>query len=126
MIPRTFPSILEALQTKMVVYVLPSIEGKTTWIDYIPIKGVLSEPPELANTYANDGFIVVKKLNSDAGLQEWLDYIPVFEDASFDKPWSTDEGGFIPTNRDELRANLETEDGFNLLQENGFYILLEN
>lgn len=126
MIPRTFPSVIEALQTKMVVFVLPSIVGKVAWIDYIPIKGVLSEPAALANTYANDGFILVKKLTSSSGLQDWLDYIPVYEDASYNKPWSTDAGGYIPTNRDELRENLETEDGFNLLQENGFYILLEN
>lgn len=126
MIPHTFPSVLEALQTKMVVYVLPSISGKTAWIDYIPIKGVLTEDNALANTYANNGFIVVKKLTSATGLQEWLNYIPVYEDAAYNKPWSTDAGGYIPTNRDELRNNLETEAGFNLLQENGFFILLEN
>jgi hypothetical protein len=125
MIPHTFPSVLEALQTKMVVYVLPSIAGKTAWIDYIPIKGVLTENNALANTYANDGFIVVKKLTSATGLQEWLNYIPVYEDAAYNKPWSTDAGGYIPTNRDELRENLENEDGFNLLLEDGFYLLQE-
>ena len=95
MIPRTFPSIIEAFQTKMVVYVLPSISGLKAWIDYIPVKGVVTEDPVLANTYANAGYQVVKSQESLTG-QAWLDYIPVFEDASFNKPWSTDAGGYIP------------------------------
>lgn len=96
MIPRTFPSIIEALQTKMVVYVLPSITGLTAWIDYIPVKGVTTESNALANTYATDGYQVVKTIDSLTGKQAWLDYIPVFESASYNKPWSTDAGGYIP------------------------------
>jgi hypothetical protein len=96
MIPRTFPSIIEAFQTKMVVYVLPSVSGLKAWIDYIPVKGVVTEDPVLANTYANNGYQVVKSLESISGLQAWIGYIPVFEDASFNKPWSTDAGGYIP------------------------------
>jgi hypothetical protein len=95
MIPRTFPSIIEAFQTKMVVYVLPSVSGLTAWIDYIPVKGVVTEDPVLANTYANAGYQVVKSQESLTG-QAWLDYIPVYEDAAYDKPWSTDAGGYIP------------------------------
>jgi hypothetical protein len=95
MIPRTFPSIIEAFQTKMVVYVLPSVSGLTAWIDYIPVKGVVTEDPVLANTYANAGYQVVKSQESLTG-QAWLDYIPVYEDASYNKPWSTDAGGYIP------------------------------
>jgi hypothetical protein len=95
MIPRTFPSIIEAFQTKMVVYVLPSISGLKAWIDYIPVKGVVTEDPVLANTYANAGYQVVKSQESLTG-QAWLDYIPVYEDASYNKPWSTDAGGYIP------------------------------
>ena len=96
MIPRTFPSIIEAFQTKMVVYVLPSITGLRAWIDYIPVKGVVTESATLANTYANGGYQVVKSLDSLTGLQAWIGYIPVYEDASYNKPWSTDAGGYIP------------------------------
>lgn len=96
MIPRTFPSILEAFQTKMVVYALPSVTGLTAWIDYIPVKGVTTESSVLANTYANGGYQVVKTLNATTGLQAWKDYIPVYESASYNKPWSTDIGGYIP------------------------------
>jgi hypothetical protein len=96
MIPRTFPSIIEAFQTKMVVYVLPSISGLKAWIDYIPVKGVVTESATLANTYANGGYQVVKSLESLTGLQAWIGYIPVYEDASYNKPWSTDAGGYIP------------------------------
>ena len=96
MIPRTFPSIIEAFQTKMVVYVLPSITGLTAWIDYIPVKGVVTESATLANTYANGGYQVVKSLDSLTGLQAWIGYIPVYEDASYNKPWSTDAGGYVP------------------------------
>lgn len=96
MIPRTFPSIVEALTTKMVVYVLPSIAGKTAWIDYIPVKGVTTESSVLENTYANGGYQVMKSPTSLVGKKEWIDYIPVYEDASYNKPWSTDAGGYIP------------------------------
>ena len=96
MIPRTFPSIIEAFQTKMVVYVVPSITGLKAWIDYIPVKGVVTESATLANTYANGGYQVVKSLDSLTGLQAWIGYIPVYEDASYNKPWSTDAGGYIP------------------------------
>lgn len=96
MIPRTFPSIVEAFQTKMVVYVVPSITGLKAWIDYIPVKGVVTESATLANTYANGGYQVVKSLDSLTGLQAWIGYIPVYEDAAYNKPWSTDAGGYIP------------------------------
>jgi hypothetical protein len=96
MIPRTFPSILESAKTKMVVYVLPSVDGLQAWIDYIPVKGVTTENTAVENTYANDGYQVMKTLDGTSNLQAWVDYIPVFESASFDKPWSTDIGGFIP------------------------------
>ena len=33
--------------------------------------------------------------------------------------------GLLTTSRDTRRDNLETEDGFNLLQENGYFLLLE-
>jgi hypothetical protein len=127
MIPRTFPSIIEAFQTKMVVYVLPSISGLKAWIDYIPVKGVVTEDPVLANTYANAGYQVVKSQESLTG-QAWLDYIPVFEDASFNKPWSTDAGGYIPVGG--LAAPPETsslllENSDQLLLEDGSLILLE-
>lgn len=97
MIPRTFPSILEAFQTKMVVYALPSISGLKAWIDYIPVKGVQTESFSLADTYANNGYKSVSALTNLTGKQAWIDYIPVYEDASYNKPWSTDAGGYIPT-----------------------------
>lgn len=97
MIPRTFPSTFATNgQQQMVVYVLPSIAGLTAWIDYIPVKGVTTESATLENTYANGGYQVVDSLESLTGLQAWLDYIPVYEDASYNKPWSTDAGGYVP------------------------------
>ncbi len=97
MIPRTFPSIVEAFQTKMVVYVLPNTTGLKAWIDYIPVKGVQIESFSLADTYANNGYKSVSALTNLTGKQAWIDYIPVYEDASYNKPWSTDAGGYIPT-----------------------------
>lgn len=125
MIPRTFISVTQGGKAAMVVYILPSIAGKTAWIDYIPVKGVQIESDVLSNTYANDGYQLVSRLESVSGLQEWLNYIPVYEDVAFNKPWSTDSGGFIPVNRDEIRYNLEDEAGFNMLLEDGDFLLQE-
>jgi hypothetical protein len=80
----------------MVVYVLPSVSGLQAWVDYIPVKGVATENTAVENTYANDGYQVMKTLDGTTNLQAWKDYIPVFEDASYNKPWSTDAGGYIP------------------------------
>lgn len=125
MIPRTFISVTQGGKAAMVVYILPSIAGKTAWIDYIPVKGVQTESDVLSNTYANDGYQLVTKLESVSGLQAWLNYIPVYEDVAFNKPWSTDSGGFIPVNRDEIRYNLEDEADFNMLLEDGDFLLQE-
>jgi hypothetical protein len=97
MIPRTYPSVLDQALTKMVVYVLPSVNGLTAWIDYIPVKGVPTESFALADTYANNGYKSVNMLTDLTGKQAWVDYIPVYEDALYNKPWSTDAGGYIPT-----------------------------
>jgi hypothetical protein len=94
MIPRTFPSIFEDSKTKCVVFVLPSISGLKAWTDYIPVKGITTENTAVENTYANDGYIVMKTV--DGTQKAWIDYIPVYEDASYTKPWSTDVGGYIP------------------------------
>jgi hypothetical protein len=94
MIPRTFPSIFEDSKTKCVVFVLPSISGLQAWTDYIPVKGITTENTAVENTYANDGYIVMKTV--DGTQKAWIDYIPVYEDASYTKPWSTDAGGYIP------------------------------
>jgi hypothetical protein len=94
MIPRTFPSISEDGKTKCVVYVLPSVTGLQAWKDYIPVKGITTENTAVENTYANDGYIVMKTV--DGTQKAWIDYLPVFEDASYTKAWSTDVGGYIP------------------------------
>jgi len=96
MIPRTFPSVLEGNTRKMVVYILPSVVGLQAWKDYIPVKGISVTNTAVENTYANDGYQVVKTLGSTTGTQAWVDYIPVYEDATLTKPWSTDIGGYIP------------------------------
>lgn len=110
MIPRTFPSILEDGKTKCVVYVLPSISGLQAWKDYIPVKGVTTENTAVENTYANNGYIVMKTV--DGTQKAWIDYLPVYEDASYNKAWSTDAGGYIPASglfsvRGTLFANSE-------------------
>jgi hypothetical protein len=110
MIPRTYPSILEDGKTKCVVYVLPSISGLQAWKDYIPVKGVTTENTAVENTYANDGYIVMKTV--DGTQKAWIDYLPVYEDASYNKAWSTDAGGYIPASglfsvRGTLFANSE-------------------
>lgn len=129
MIPQTYPSTLSANnQRQMVVFVLSDVSGLTRWIDYIPVKPPIEgTSPSLANTYDNNGYILVEKLDSIVGKQAWIDYIPVFIDDSATISWSTNILGYIPMDvtQDFILNNLELEDGDNLLLETGYYILLE-
>lgn len=75
--------------------VLPSITGKTAWVDYIPVKFITSTS---VGRYDNAGAIDVSRL-VDVGNSAnvaWIDYIPVWPDTSKTTPWSTDAGGYIP------------------------------
>lgn len=98
MIPQTFPSVVDANnRTKMVVYEVPSIVGLTRWIDYIPVKSPPNENDlSLANTFANDGFILSNGLTSVTGLQAFVDYIPIYVDNAATTAWTTDANGYIP------------------------------
>ena len=126
MIPYTFPSVTKPDgSTACRVSLITDITGLTAWTDYTPIKFVGDD--ESVNTYANAGSQLVQLETDLTGLVRGIDYILVYESASYTKPWSTDAGGYIPCYGGPLSVSrLMTEDGFDLLQENGFYILLEN
>jgi hypothetical protein len=98
MIPRTFPSTVdENNRTKIIIYQVPSIEGLTQWVDYIPVKSPESESDlTLANTYANEGFMLTSQVNDIEGLVPFKDYIPVYFDSTANKVWSADNDGYIP------------------------------
>ena len=98
MIPATYPSILDSSnRTKMLVYQVPSITGLTRWVDYIPVKSPVSESDlSLANTYANEGFILTSKVNAITGLVPFKDYVPIYFDSTATKAWSADNDGYIP------------------------------
>ena len=98
MIPATYPSILDSSnRTKMLVYQVPSIVGLTRWVDYIPVKSPASESDlTLANTFANEGFILTSKVNDITGLVPFKDYIPIYLDSTATKAWSADNDGYIP------------------------------
>ena len=98
MIPATYPSILDSSnRTKMLVYQVPSITGLTRWVDYIPVKSPASESDlSLANTYANEGFILTSKVNDITGLVPFKDYVPIYLDSTATKAWSADNDGYIP------------------------------
>lgn len=98
MIPATFPSVLDSSnRTKMLVYQVPSITGLTRWVDYIPVKSPASESDlTLANTYANEGFILTSKVNDITGLVPFKDYVPIYLDSTATKAWSADNDGYIP------------------------------
>lgn len=98
MIPATYPSVLDSSnRTKMLVYQVPSITGLTRWVDYIPVKSPASESDlSLANTYANEGFILTSKVNDITGLVPFKDYVPIYLDSTATKAWSADNDGYIP------------------------------
>jgi hypothetical protein len=128
MIPRTFPSVYSTHngQTKMVVFVLSSVTGLTKWVDYIPVKEIVS--PTRLNSYNKDDAMAVFPLASSSGKQAWVDYIPVFL-VTTGTAWSTDVDGYIPVNGSGgvvAVDNLLLEDGDNLLLESGDLILLES
>lgn len=97
MIPRTFPTTVEAEtgNREMVVFYLSSITGLSRWVDYIPVRTVQNEVSEENNTNAN-GFQAVNALTSVSGLVSFRDYIPVYEDTSATVPFSTNADGYIP------------------------------
>ena len=129
MIPRTFPSIYVTPngQTAAVVELITDTTGLTRWIDYIPVQFVTADSVK-ANTYENDGALLVDQLLSTSGKQAGIDYIKVFEDLTTTTPWSSNANGYIPIYKyqDLLEGNLQLENGFNLLQEDGNLIELES
>jgi hypothetical protein len=48
------------------------------------------------NTFGDAGAIQVETLASITGLTAWVDYIPVYVVTDTQKPWRTDDDGFIP------------------------------
>jgi len=124
MIPYTFPSFLkEDGTTACRVKVITDVTGLVRWIDYTPIKFV--NDSSFVNTYSNVGCQAVQIETNFTGLVSGIDYIVVYVDDSAYRAWSTDIGGYIPCYGGPI-THLITEDGFNLLQEDGFLILLEN
>lgn len=101
MIPRTFPSIVDGNnnKTKARVFFLSSVTNLSEWIDYIPVKTVAPPFPAVANTYANNGYLLVDIISDATGLAAGRDYVALYDvtaDVNYNKPWSTDIGGYIP------------------------------
>lgn len=95
MIPRTYPSIRDGADTKMVMHSLVDVTGLTRWVHYIPVK-LVTPPIPKRNTYDPDGAVYAMDLVESTGLTAWKDYIPTFIDNTATTPWSTNAGGFIP------------------------------
>lgn len=129
MIPKTFPSVYVTAngQTAAVVQIITDTTGLTRWVDYIPVQFITDES-YVANRYDNNGYILVDHQQDLTNKQAGKDFIRIFADYSTTKRWSTDNAGFIPVYKksDLLAGNLEQENNFNLLQEDGYLILLES
>jgi hypothetical protein len=129
MVPQTFPSVYVTPNgyTAAVVQIITDTTGLVRWKDYIPVQFVTDES-FVANSYNNNGYVLVDHQQDLTGKQAGKDFIRVFEDYSATKRWSTDNAGFIPVYKvsDFVNSsNLELESEFNVLQENGYLILLE-
>lgn len=129
MIPRTFPSVYITPngKTAAVVQIITDTTGLVRWIDYIPVQFITDES-YIANKYDNNGYILVDHQQDLTGKQAGKDYIRIFADYTTTKKWSSDNAGFIPVYKvsDFVQtSNLELENDFNLLQEDGYLILLE-
>jgi hypothetical protein len=107
MIPRTYPTTYETSngRQQMVVYVLSSVSGLDRWVDYIPVKEIVT--PSSINTTNNNGAILVDMLDSLNSKQAWKDYIPVYLDASATDAWQVSSVGFIPVNGTILPITVE-------------------
>jgi hypothetical protein len=129
LIPKTFPSVYVTAngQTAAVVQIITDTTGLTRWVDYIPVQFITDES-YVANSYNNNGYILVDHQQDLTNKQAGKDFIRIFADYSATKRWSTDNAGFIPVHKvaDLLSGNLEQENDFNLLQEDGYLILLES
>jgi hypothetical protein len=129
MIPKTFPTVYVTAngQTAAVVEIITDTTGLVRWVDYIPVQFITDES-FVANRYDNNGYILVDHQQNLTNKQAGKDYIRIFADYTTTKRWSTDNAGFIPVSSvsDLLFDNLEQENGFNLLQENGYLIQLES
>jgi len=129
MIPRTFPTVYVTAngKTAMVVQIITSTSGLTRWVDYIPVQFITDES-YIANKYDNNGYMLVDHQQDLTGKQAGKDFIRIFADYTTTKKWSADNAGFIPVYKvsDFVNANnLELENDFNILQEDGYLILLE-
>lgn len=129
MIPYTHPSVYVTYNgnTACVVYQITDTTGLKEWIDYIPVKFSTLDNPEV-NTYNTNAAQLVSNLLDIVGKTAGYDYIRVYEDETKTVPWSTDANGYIPCFKvsDYTTDSLEQENDFNLLQEDGYLILLES
>lgn len=129
MIPRTYPSVYVTPNgyTAMVVEIITDVTGLRRWIDYIPVQFITDES-NIPNKYDNNGYLLVSQLFDTTGKQAGKDYIKIYADYAATKKWSSDNDGYIPVYKasDFSLGNLEQENDFNLLQENGYLILLES
>jgi hypothetical protein len=129
MIPRTYPSVYVTPNgyTAMVVEIITDVTGLVRWKDYIPVQFITDES-DIPNKYDNNGYLLVSQLFDTTNKQAGVDFIKIYEDYTATKKWSSDNDGYIPVYKssDFTLGNLEQENDFNLLQENGYLILLES
>lgn len=104
---------------KKPIYVLPSVAGKTAWIDYLQV-GAAGAGRRSSFDDAG-GFDATEVLDDVTGLVAWVDYIPVYEAGTV--PWQVSAAGYIPY--DEItQSTLLMETGDSLLLETGGLLLL--
>lgn len=96
MIPRTFPSIIDANGNRsMVIFPITTYDPSGRWRDWIPVRGGTNSAK--VNTYDEDGGQSMTIIDSLTNKQAWLDYVPVvFVGGNDVDAWDVKDIGFIP------------------------------
>lgn len=96
MIPRTFPSTIDANGNRsMVIFPITTYEPSGRWRDWIPVRGGTNSAK--VNTYDEDGGQSMTIIDTLTNKQAWLDYVPVvFVGGNDADAWDVKDIGFIP------------------------------
>lgn len=96
MIPRTFPSTIDANGNRsMVIFPITTYEPSGRWRDWIPVRGGTNSAK--VNTYDEDGGQSMTIIDTLTNKQAWLDYVPVvFVGGNDVDAWDVKDIGFIP------------------------------
>ena len=96
MIPRTFPSTIDANGNRsMVIFPITTYDPSGRWRDWIPVRGGTNSAK--VNTYDEDGGQSMTIIDTLTNKQAWLDYVPVvFVGGNDVDAWDVKDIGFIP------------------------------